>query len=89
MSADDYTSPTDRVQVRLDATTLHIVFNNPVRHNALSVGHNNNSHPAGRSQRISCRYNVNFWRNIVRVTSPQPANPRAHRAGADTRSRYR
>ena len=33
----DYTSPTDRVQVRLDGSALHIVFNNPVRHNALSV----------------------------------------------------
>ena len=37
MSADDYTSPTDRVQVRRDGATLHIVFNNPARHNALSV----------------------------------------------------
>ena len=36
MSAD-YTSPTERVQVRLDGATLHIVFNNPARHNALSV----------------------------------------------------
>lgn len=33
----DYTSPTDRVQVWRDATTLHIRFNNPARHNALSV----------------------------------------------------
>ena len=34
---DDYLSPTDRVQVSRDATTLHIRFNNPARHNALSV----------------------------------------------------
>lgn len=33
----DYVSPTDRVQVRLDGSALHIVFNNPQRHNALSV----------------------------------------------------
>jgi enoyl-CoA hydratase len=33
----DYTSPTERVQVRLDGAALHIVFNNPTRHNALSV----------------------------------------------------
>ncbi len=33
----DYTSPTERVQVRLDGNALHIVFNNPARHNALSV----------------------------------------------------
>jgi enoyl-CoA hydratase/carnithine racemase len=33
----DYASPTERVQVRLDGSTLHIVFNNPARHNALSV----------------------------------------------------
>jgi enoyl-CoA hydratase/carnithine racemase len=32
-----YTSPTDRVQVHLDGPALHIVFNNPARHNALSV----------------------------------------------------
>ena len=32
-----YRSPTDRVQVRLDGSALHIVFNNPARHNALSV----------------------------------------------------
>ena len=32
-----YTSTTDRVQTWLDASTLHIRFNNPVRHNALSV----------------------------------------------------
>jgi hypothetical protein len=29
--------PTERVQVRLDGAALHIVFNNPARHNALSV----------------------------------------------------
>lgn len=33
----DYTSPTERVQVRLDGNALHIVFNNLARHNALSV----------------------------------------------------
>jgi enoyl-CoA hydratase/carnithine racemase len=33
----DYVSPTERVQVRLDGSTLHIVFNNPAKHNALSV----------------------------------------------------
>lgn len=32
-----YTSPTDRVQVELDGPTLHLRFNNPARHNALSV----------------------------------------------------
>ncbi len=32
-----YTSPTERVQVRLEGPALHIVFNNPARHNALSV----------------------------------------------------
>ncbi len=32
-----YQSPTDRVQVWVDAATLHIRFNNPARHNALSV----------------------------------------------------
>ena len=37
-SADsDYRSPTERVQVWREATTLHIRFNNPQRHNALSV----------------------------------------------------
>ncbi len=35
--AANYTSPTDRVQVRLDGAALYIVFNNPARHNALSV----------------------------------------------------
>ena len=35
--AADYVSPTERVQVRLDGPALHIVFNNPARHNALSV----------------------------------------------------
>lgn len=33
----DYRSPTERVQVRRDATTLHLRFDNPARHNALSV----------------------------------------------------
>ena len=33
----DYASPTDRVQVRLEGKALHIVFNNPARHNALSL----------------------------------------------------
>lgn len=37
MTVADYTSPTERVQVRLDGSALHIVFNNPARHNALSV----------------------------------------------------
>ena len=37
MDSSDYVSPTERVQVRLDGATLHIVFNNPARHNALSV----------------------------------------------------
>lgn len=32
-----YASSTDRVQTWLDASTLHIRFNNPARHNALSV----------------------------------------------------
>ncbi len=32
-----YTSPTERVQTWLEASTLHIRFNNPARHNALSV----------------------------------------------------
>ncbi|MBI5277462.1 MAG: enoyl-CoA hydratase/isomerase family protein [Burkholderiales bacterium] len=32
-----YTSPIDRVQTWLDTTTLHIRFNNPAKHNALSV----------------------------------------------------
>lgn len=32
-----YTSPTERVLVRLEGSVLHIVFNNPARHNALSV----------------------------------------------------
>jgi enoyl-CoA hydratase/carnithine racemase len=32
-----YSSPTGRVQVRLEGAALHIVFNNPARHNALSV----------------------------------------------------
>jgi enoyl-CoA hydratase len=37
MADADYRSPTERVQVWLDTTTLHIRFNNPARHNALSV----------------------------------------------------
>jgi enoyl-CoA hydratase len=37
MDKDTYQSPTDRVEVWLDASTLHIRFNNPARHNALSV----------------------------------------------------
>ena len=36
-SASIYQSPTDRMQVWLEGTTLHIRFNNPARHNALSV----------------------------------------------------
>ena len=35
--SNDYPSPTERVQVRVEGSTLHIVFNNPARHNALSV----------------------------------------------------
>ena len=37
MSEVNYTSPTERVETRLDQTTLHIRFNNVARHNALSV----------------------------------------------------
>lgn len=37
MTDSAYTTTTERVQVRLDGSTLHIVFNNPARHNALSV----------------------------------------------------
>ena len=37
MPITDYQSPTERVQVWLEASTLHIRFNNPARHNALSV----------------------------------------------------
>jgi enoyl-CoA hydratase/carnithine racemase len=37
MSSLVYQSPTERVQVWKDASTLHIRFNNPARHNALSV----------------------------------------------------
>ncbi len=33
----EYTSPTERVQVRLEGSALHITFNNPARHNALSL----------------------------------------------------
>ncbi|MDM0025396.1 enoyl-CoA hydratase [Variovorax saccharolyticus] len=37
MSNPAYASSTERVQTWLDGSTLHIRFNNPVRHNALSV----------------------------------------------------
>ena len=37
MVDNHYQSPTERVQVRLQGPALHIVFNNPARHNALSV----------------------------------------------------
>ena len=37
MSTITYTSPTERVNTWLDASTLFIEFNNPARHNALSV----------------------------------------------------
>ena len=37
MTSINYESPTERVQTWLDASTLHIRFNNPARHNALSV----------------------------------------------------
>ena len=37
MSDPTYTSATDRVQTWLDGRTLHIRFNNPAKHNALSV----------------------------------------------------
>jgi enoyl-CoA hydratase/carnithine racemase len=37
MSTPTYTSSTERVESWLDARTLHIRFNNPARHNALSV----------------------------------------------------
>lgn len=37
MTTTNYESPTERVQTWLDASTLHICFNNPARHNALSV----------------------------------------------------
>jgi enoyl-CoA hydratase/carnithine racemase len=37
MSHPTYESITERVQTWLDASTLHIRFNNPARHNALSV----------------------------------------------------
>ena len=36
-SDGEYVSTTERVQAWLDARTLHIRFNNPARHNALSV----------------------------------------------------
>src|SRR4051794_24531488 len=37
MASPTYTSSTERVQAWLDGTTLHIRFNNPAKHNALSV----------------------------------------------------
>jgi enoyl-CoA hydratase len=37
MATPTYQSSTERVQTWLDGTTLHIRFNNPARHNALSV----------------------------------------------------
>lgn len=37
MHENNYQSPTGRIQVWLEAATLHIRFNNPARHNALSV----------------------------------------------------
>lgn len=37
MSYPEYQSTTERVLTWLDGTTLHIQFNNPARHNALSV----------------------------------------------------
>jgi enoyl-CoA hydratase/carnithine racemase len=37
MTNPTYTSTTERVQTWLDGSTLHIRFNNPARHNALSV----------------------------------------------------
>ena len=35
--SSEYQSPTERMQTWLDGSTLHIRFNNPARHNALSV----------------------------------------------------
>jgi enoyl-CoA hydratase len=37
MTPDTYQSPTERVLVHLSGAALHIVFNNPARHNALSL----------------------------------------------------
>jgi enoyl-CoA hydratase len=37
MHENNYRSPTERIQVWLETATLHIRFNNPARHNALSV----------------------------------------------------
>ncbi|HSU22687.1 MAG TPA: enoyl-CoA hydratase [Variovorax sp.] len=37
MNTPDYASSSDRVLAWRDATTLHVRFNNPARHNALSV----------------------------------------------------
>lgn len=36
-TSPEYTSPTERVQTWVDGRALHIRFNNPARHNALSV----------------------------------------------------
>ena len=36
-ASSHYQSPTERMQVWTEASTLHIRFNNPARHNALSV----------------------------------------------------
>ncbi len=37
MAEVNYASPTERVLVRLEGSALHITFNNPAKHNALSV----------------------------------------------------
>ena len=37
MPSTIYVSPTERVQTWTEGSTLHIRFNNPARHNALSV----------------------------------------------------
>jgi enoyl-CoA hydratase len=37
MKSDSYVSPTERVRVWLAGSALHVSFNNPARHNALSV----------------------------------------------------
>jgi len=39
MDENTYQSPTERVEAWLDASTLHIRFNNPARLNALSGAH--------------------------------------------------
>ena len=36
-TAGDHVSPTERVRVHLDGAALHLVFDNPARHNAMSV----------------------------------------------------